>query len=80
MRFRRIRHQVPPQDRKPASSLSTAKLNLPPSNTPANLEGESREATRFQNSRNRRDFGIGRVERASAKATVVSSVSAYVKV
>ncbi|CUT98901.1 four and A half lim domains [Echinococcus multilocularis] len=71
MRTRRIRHQVPPQDRKPASSLSTAKLNLPPSNTPANLEGESREATRFQNSRNRRDFGIGRVERASAKATVV---------
>ena len=72
MRSRRIRNQIPPQDRKPASSLSTAKLNLPSTNAPANLEGESREATRFQNSRNRRDFGIGRIERASGKATIVS--------
>ncbi|KAM7536917.1 hypothetical protein Aperf_G00000086695 [Anoplocephala perfoliata] len=70
MRLRRIRHQIPPQDRKPSASLSAATLNLPSSNSPANLEGETREATRFQNTRNRRDFGIGRVERSNAKSNI----------
>ncbi|KAL7057570.1 hypothetical protein AAHC03_016921 [Spirometra sp. Aus1] len=68
LRQKRIRRQIPPQDRKPAASLSAVKLNLPPDAAAGNLDGEIREATRFQNSRNRRDFGLGRVDRVTDKA------------
>ncbi|VDN10479.1 unnamed protein product [Dibothriocephalus latus] len=74
LRQKRIRRQIPPQDRKPAASLSAVKLNLPPDAAAGNLDGEIREATRFQNSRNRRDFGLGRVDRVSDKAGLVLSL------
>uniref|UniRef100_A0A5K3EYW6 Four and a half LIM domains protein 2 n=1 Tax=Mesocestoides corti TaxID=53468 RepID=A0A5K3EYW6_MESCO len=72
-RLKRIRRQIPPQDREPAVSLKTSKLNLPASGAPTNLDGEVREATRFQNSRNRRDFGLGRVERVADKSGITLS-------
>lgn len=71
MRLKRIRSQIPPQDRKPSASFSAAKLNLQSSDTPVNLDGEIREANRFQFNRNKRDFGIGRIDRSSTNPNIV---------
>ncbi|CAH8617336.1 unnamed protein product [Heterobilharzia americana] len=65
LRRRRLRKQIPPQDRRPAAAIeeswqNRANCQIPDANH--SLESELREANRFRNSRNRRDFGVGTVE------------------
>lgn len=65
LRRRRLRKQIPPQDRKPALAIEATwncRSNSQLSDATHSLESELREANRFKNSRNRRDFGIGTVE------------------
>ncbi|THD28059.1 Four and A half lim domains protein [Fasciola hepatica] len=70
-RRRRLRKQIPPQDRRPAVAVEEAWAHRASSQLPDashSLESELREANRFKNSRNRRDFGIGMVEHMSQSA------------
>ncbi|CAL8073071.1 unnamed protein product [Calicophoron daubneyi] len=71
LRKRRLRKQIPPQDRRPAVAVEEAWSHRANSQMPDashSLESELREANRFKNSRNRRDFGIGMVEHMSQSA------------
>ena len=65
LRYRRLRKQIPPQDRRPAAAVEEAwshRTNAQLPDASHNLDSELREANRFRNSRNRRDFGIGMVD------------------
>ncbi|KAG5444180.1 Four and a half LIM domains protein 2, variant 2 [Clonorchis sinensis] len=71
LRRRRLRKQIPPQDRRPAAAVEEAWVHRTSSQLPDashSLDSELREANRFKNSRNRRDFGIGMVEHMSQSA------------
>ncbi|VEL18864.1 unnamed protein product [Protopolystoma xenopodis] len=63
LRSGRLRRQIPTQDRNPHMVLRGlySEKSLPGQN----LESEAKEALRFQQARNKRDLGIGRVGRVT---------------